>query len=120
WLYVVQFRIGEELIKCTFKLTNVGFNIVRKELNGFSIKGNSREPSLSINNCTTSFEVGHLNINTHSHFETATKTFSKGWNTLWRFIARDNNLLVVLVQEVKGMEEFFLRLLFISNKLHVV
>src|SRR5258708_38495328 len=66
------------------------------------------------------FQVGRLNIGDQTPLKTGTKALFNRVDVLWQAVRGDDNLLLLLIQGVKGVEELFLRALFPGDELDVV
>src|ERR1017187_1315907 len=66
------------------------------------------------------FEIGSLNIGDQTPFETRSQAFNQAGNLLGRRIARNDDLLLVIMQLVEGVKELLLRTLFSAENLDIV
>ena len=61
-----------------------------------------------------------MHVGNQSPLETRTQPFFERRDLFGRTVARQHDLLVVLVQVVKGVEHFLLRARFVGDKLNIV
>ena len=66
------------------------------------------------------FEVGRLDVHHQAPLEARAQAFHQAGRIIGRRIARDDDLLLVLVELVEGVEEFFLRALLAGEDLNIV
>ena len=66
------------------------------------------------------FEIRRLHIDHQTPFESGTKPLDQAGKLIRRRIARDHDLLLVVIQFVEGMEELFLGAFLAGNDVDVV
>ena len=52
--------------------------------------------------------------------KTRPEAFLEGWQGLWRTVGRDDDLFVILIERVEGVEEFFLCFFLSADELNIV
>ena len=112
--------ISKKLIKRTLELADICLNVLSKVFHGVALKCYTSEACLGLDDRAARLEVGHLDVDCHSPFKAAAQALRQGRDAVRRLVATDDNLLVGLVEGIKGMEELFLSLFAPSNKLHIV
>src|SRR5438270_2713555 len=66
------------------------------------------------------FQVGRLDIRDQSPFKTGAQSFLNGVDVFRQAIRGNNNLLLLLVKRVEGVEKLFLSALFAGDELDIV
>ena len=75
---------------------------------------------LGLHNGATGFKIRHLHINSSYPRQIALRNRSSSVGILWAAVTADNDLLIGLVQGIKGVEKLFLDFFLASDKLHVI
>ena len=115
-----HFGIGKELIKCALELANICLDVLSKVFHGVALKCHASEARFGLDDRAARLKVWHLDVDCHPPFKATAQALRQGRNTVWWFVATDDNLLVGLVKGIEGVKELLLSFLAPGNKLHIV
>ncbi len=102
------------------KFAHVGAHIRGDEQRHVGRKLHLLVLGLLLQNGDLGFEIGRLNVGDQSPLKTRAQAVFNLGQFLRRTVGCDHDLLHALVQSIEGMEELFLRALFLRDELDVV
>ena len=119
YLPVLDKGMGFQLFNCAFYLTDICFNIFRKE--GKHVIGyiNTHIHALFLKNSGAQLGIRRFYVRNQAHFTAAFKPVLKV-NFLGRSVGCDYNLLLLLKKCVYGVEKLFLSFVLSFDKLNIV
>ena len=121
--FILQIRKSDQFIQRSFKLTDIGFNIIGNVLHNFirnMIFLKSVEFFFLTKNRHSCLIVRRGDVSNQTPLKTCAKSGFQCLNVLRRLITGDDNLFSWHMKVVKCMEKFFLCTFFSYNKLNIV
>ena len=103
-----QRGIGDQLDQRAFQFAHVRLGLGRHEGPHVVRQLDAFRFGLLVQDGHLGLEIGRLDVGHQSPFEARAQTLHQAGNVLRRRIARDHDLLLVVVQFVEGVEELFL------------
>ncbi len=114
-LHAIQLAPGDEPHQRALKLAHVGAHVrgdeqrhIRRQLHLLALR-------LLLQDGDLGFEIGRLNVGDQAPLEARAQPLFNLGKLLRRTIGGDHDLLHALVQRVEGVEELFLRALFLRR-----
>ena len=103
-----------------FELTDVGFQALGDEFRDFVAHLHIALLGLALDNGNSGFKFRGLNIREQTHLKAGAQAVFQRLNLSRGTVAGEDNLLMLLMKGIEGVEEFLLRLFLASDKLYVV
>jgi len=108
------------VVESALELADVGGVFFGDEFDDVGAEVEFAKLGFGVEDGTAGFKVGRLDGDNHALFAAGGEAIGEVGDAGWRSVGADDDLLVVLLEVVKGVEEFFLAFFFAFEKLHVV
>ena len=108
------------VVKGAFQFANVGGVFLGDEFDDFGREIELVGFYLAVENGAASLKIGWADIDNHALTTARFEPVGEVGDARWRTIGADDDLLVVLLERIKGVEEFFLAFLLALEELHIV
>ena len=115
-----KMRTGDDPLECTFQFADVGANTLGNKESRIVRQINPGLLGLLHQNGNAGFQLGRLDSNGQAPTKTRLEPLFQAVNFLGVPVAGENDLLPAFKQRVEGMEELFLRALFLGKELNIV
>ncbi len=103
-----------------FQLADIGLHPAGDQLNDRVGHRAAHPFGLRAQDCLAGFQVGRLDIGCQAPLKAGAQALFQGHHRLGRPVGGNDNLFVLAMQGVKGMEKFFLGRFFAGDKLDIV
>ena len=113
-------RIGDDSCQCAFQLADVVVDAVGDGEHHVVRHVKMLKSGFLSEDRYARFEIGRLDVCDEAPFKARAQTVFERLNLSRMTVARQDDVLVRIVQRVERMEEFFLRMLFLREELDVV
>ena len=117
---MLQIVIRLDFLHCAFDLTDVVGQIFGNVVADLIRQSQTEGKRLVFRDRPACFVVGRLDVHNQTPFKTGAQTVLQTEHIAWHTVGGQNDLTVVFVQGVEGVEEFLLCLLLAGDKLNIV
>ena len=115
-----QLLHSHDLVDYTFDLTDVGGDILGHERKHCIVNGDAALQRFVFQNGHSGFVIGRLYVSGQTLFKPGFQTLFQTEHFLGRTVGSENDLLMLFIQGVERMEQFFLTGVLTGNELYVV
>lgn len=116
----MKFAVGDDPIESAFELADILRDVFSDIMDGFSIYFESFFPHFRLEDGDACLIIRTADIGDHTSFETRAEPVFECGDGVWRAVARDDDLLIELVEGVKDMEKLGLSLFSARKELDII
>src|SRR5688572_13346713 len=115
-----QVSKGNNTIQSAFEFTDVGLHTAGDRFKNLIRNLTPRPFGFRAQNRKSGFKIRRLDVGGKAPFKAGSQSFIQCDQGFWRAVRSDDNLLILPMQSVKGMEEFLLCGFFSGNELDII